>query len=256
MNVAINQIAVSRNSVPNVPVRPQATLPPLPQDTVVLGSVESRPENDLRLLAKGKAQNTWTSTPQGLLVEKNKPDATLVVLDQFYSNETTEGRRIPAHGAIDVALMRQSSGTGESNIGRIENTLVPSKPQQFSAESKKGEPPFGARLDRFITQKYNYSNQAIELGLKETPRSFPKAKTISVSEGTDANDLVKTLADIGSLDPKMGDALRNELRLPAGASFYSPESAVALAQRVQGALKKDPTTQLCRGSSKGSRRAA
>lgn len=214
------------------PALPSPTTP----DTVTLdGDAIRRREQELNLLSAGGQINPgWATVAGGLRVETHKPNATLAVIDGFGIELNPSTWRIgPAHGEITSALALQASGSGESNLLRIDTGGLSFPPIDSTL-------PFGQNIDRFVTGAYTTTAQSTTDALREIRLNHPSITTVNQSEGMSGPSLVSLLAGQAGRDPEFAARLRNELGLPGDTNLQSPEAMVALANRVQHSLQNSP----------------
>lgn len=198
-----------------------------PRPDISLADAQQREDDSLAAYYQAP-QDTWVPGPQGLLVEANKPDATLAVIDGFGIG--LDGQ--VEHGEITSALAMQASGTGESNLLRVDNGGVIYNP-----------PPgtnFGDGLDQFIESRYAGVTHSTTVALQEIHDSYPQVNTISQSQGTSGPRLTGELAQNAQDNPAFALRLAQDLGHPGPLDFSNPLPQRLIAERVQDTLAASP----------------
>lgn len=173
-------------------------------------------------------QDTWTPGPGALLVEANKPDATLAVIDGY--GMTPDGQ--VDHGEMTSALAVQASGLGESNLLRV--------------DTSGGELPaitatnVGDQVDQFIESSYVSFTEMTTQAIGEIHENHPNITTISQSQGISGPKIVEGLASQAASNPELGLKLANELGQPGPVDWTQPVPQTMIAERVQDTLAASP----------------
>lgn len=198
-----------------------------PTPDIHLGDALQR-ENDALAALNQTPQDTWTPGPQGLLLEANKPDATMAVIDTFGIGPDL---RVD-HGEITSALAMQASGLGESNLLRVDTGGFPRKP--VTGQS------FGEGLDQFVENRYAGFTHNTTLALQEIHDNYPEINTISQSQGVSGPRLTNDVAQIALGDPRYALQLGQELGHPGPVDWAKPAPQRLIAERVQDTLAASP----------------
>jgi len=211
------------------PVCRESCLPNLssPAPDIHLGEAQQR-EQDALAAHTQNPQDTWTTGPAGLLLEANKPDATLAVIDTF---GTAPNQKVD-HGEITSALAMQASGLGESNLLRVDDSFSPFKP--VTAQN------FGDGLDQFIESRYAGFTHNTTAALKEIHENYPQINTISQSQGLSGPKLTGDIARHAQNDPNYALQLGQELGHPGPLDWNKPAPQRLIAERVQDTLAASP----------------
>jgi hypothetical protein len=174
-----------------------------------------------------KPNPSWQRFGKALLVEPNKPKATLAVIDTY----GLEHDGSPAHGEITSKLALQTAHKGEQELLRIDNSRS-ELPEVPDPKSKN----FGRQLDRFIGEAYAGFTQETTAELREIAKNHPTVKTVSHSQVTSAPTLTQALWNLGAQDPELAKATMKELGLSQSTQWLSKETLAALAGRVEQSL--------------------
>lgn len=249
-------------SFPSVPPKAQPTFPPpsfpplprpphpglstLPQQVDVV-EIQHQPLDE-RAWAKaavrhGLDQPTWQVTDSGLLLEQGKPQAKIAVMDTYgYGTQMWEA----GHGELTSAVALRSSGLGEEDLLRVDNSL-----QQFPNLPDPKADNYGQALDSFLVDKYAGFAHTTADNIETIHRTHPSVTTISHSQGVSASDLTQELYEAALQDPTTAQALGRHLGLPEGsfsAEERSPQAAIAIAGYVQDTLRNSPEVDRLQGT--------
>ena len=198
-----------------------------PRPNIPLADAQQRHEDALAASYQSP-QDTWVAGPQGLLVEANKPDATLAVIDSFGIGPDGQ----VSHGEITSALAMQASGTGESNVLRVDNGGV-----TYNSPLAAN---FGDGLDQFIESRYAAVTHSTTVALQEIHDKYPQVNTISQSQGTSGPRLTADLARIAQNNQGYALQLGKELDHPGPLDWSKPAPQRFIAERVQDTLAASP----------------
>lgn len=212
------------------PTAPATASPMPPIDSVEISAQAAR-ERGLAKNGMIPQSQVWDRGPSGLLYEKDKPNATVAVLDTFGLSMIPGGAGIgPAHGEVTSAIAVQSAGGNEEAILRVE---VAGQASPLTAPSPK-EP--SQQLDHMITNIYTSFADKTSEALKEIHSTRPSITTVSHSAGINAPQLSEDLWMMAHEQPEFASFLGKALGLPSDTDWSKPESALAIAERVQKTL--------------------
>lgn len=163
------------NQPPGAPP-PQVLKPQCPKDSVDIRS-EDVVKRDLdRLRAySNQVQQTWKKGEGGLLYERNKPEATVAVLDN-HGIEFNQGHPEVQHGELTSGLAGQATGKGERGVMRVDDTGSTRQPMPDPKS-----PTFDSDLKKSLVDNYLGPMKDATSALKELQAKHPNIKALSQS---------------------------------------------------------------------------